>query len=193
LAALLGAIGGTASLLIHELGHVRAARRADGISSAVISLFWLGAATRFEGKYEDGGQQWRVAVAGPLASFVVAISLVAACLLPMPIQVKAAVLLLALFNVVLAVLNLLPAYPLDGHNLAVGLLWAATGSERKARRLLRRIGIGWAAVEVPAAALFVVERPHLGLVVSALAVSLVMQKQFARRVAARAQPFNTSR
>src|SRR5260221_7815370 len=67
MAALLGGIGGTASLIIHELGHVRAARRADGIRSAAISLVWLGAATRFEGEYEDGGEQTRVAIGGPLA------------------------------------------------------------------------------------------------------------------------------
>jgi Zn-dependent protease len=184
MAALLGAVGGTASLLVHELGHVCAARRAEGISSAVISFYWLGAVTRFEGRYEDGRQQWRVAVAGPLASFAVATSLVATCFLPMPFHVKAAVLLLAVFNVALGVLNLLPAHPLDGHNLAVGLLWAITGSEQKARRVLRRIGIGWAALEAPAAGLFVVERPNLGLVVSALCACLVMQKRLARRAPA---------
>src|SRR5207249_3855033 len=49
--ALLGGIGGTASLLVHELGHVSVARRLKGIRTASVSLIWMGAASRFEGKY----------------------------------------------------------------------------------------------------------------------------------------------
>jgi Zn-dependent protease len=180
-AALLGGIGGTASLLVHELGHVRAARRSTGIRSAAVSLIWLGAATRFEGKYSSGRDQARVAIAGPRASFVLALSLVAACFLPMPLQVKEAVLLLALFNVAIGVLNLVPAYPLDGHKLAVGLLWSATGSERKARRVLRRIGFGCLALELPSAAVLITARPPLGLAAVVMAVSLFAQKRFVRK------------
>jgi hypothetical protein len=87
MAALVGGIGGTASLLIHEFGHVHAARRSAGIQSAAVSLIWLGAATRFEGKYSSGREQARVAIAGPQASFVLALSLVADCFLPMPFHV----------------------------------------------------------------------------------------------------------
>jgi Zn-dependent protease len=180
MAALLGGIGGTASLLIHELGHVRAARRSAGIRSAAVSLIWLGAATRFEGRYESGGEQARVAIAGPEASFLLAVSLVAACFLPMPFHVKEAVLLLVFFNVAIGLMNLLPAYPLDGHKFAFGLLWSATGSEKKARRILRRIGIGWAALELPGAVVLFAAKPSIGIVVVVTAATLFAQKRFAR-------------
>lgn len=176
MAALVGGIGGTASLLVHELGHVRAARRSEGIRSAAVSLIWLGAATRLEGRYESGREQARVAIAGPRASFAFAAALLAAVFLPVPFAVKELVLLLVLFNVAIGVLNLLPAYPLDGHKLAVGLLWCATGSERKARRIIRRIGVGWAVVELPSAAFLLVQRPPLGLAVVAMAASFFAQK-----------------
>jgi Zn-dependent protease len=182
-AALLGGIGGTASLLVHELGHVRAARRSAGIRSVAVSLIWLGAATRFEGRYETGREQARVAIAGPRASFVLALSLAAACFLPIPLQVKDAVLLLALFNVAIGVMNLVPVYPLDGHKLALGLLWCATGSEKKARRFIRRAGLGWAAVELSSAAFLCVQRPHLGLAVVAMAATLLAQKPLIRKPA----------
>src|SRR6266540_4170584 len=64
-AAVLGGIGGTASLLVHEFAHVRVARRFEGIHSASVSLLWLGAATHLEGAYKRGSEQTRVAIAGP--------------------------------------------------------------------------------------------------------------------------------
>jgi Zn-dependent protease len=183
IAALLGGIGGTASLLIHELGHVRAARRLHGIRSADVSLIWLGAATRFEGKYESGREQARVAIAGPKASFAFALLLAVLCFLPVPLLFKDMLLALALFNVLLGLLNLVPAHPLDGHKVVVGLLWAATGSESKARRIIRRVGLGWAALEVPSAALLVVAKPSLGIAACVTALSLIAQKRFTRKSA----------
>src|SRR5437899_7312416 len=50
-AAVIGALGGTASLIAHELGHVRAAARLSGPRPVGVSLIWLGAATRLEGAY----------------------------------------------------------------------------------------------------------------------------------------------
>jgi Zn-dependent protease len=180
-AALLGGIGGTASLLVHEFGHVRAARRLAGIRSAGISLIWLGAATRFEGKYANGREQARVAIAGPQASFAFALALVALCFVPSAPMVRDMLLALALFNVLLGILNLVPAYPLDGHKLVVGLLWSLTGSESKARRILRRIGLGWAACEFPMAAFLLLEKPHLGVLAVVMGLSLLAQKRFARK------------
>jgi Zn-dependent protease len=181
MAALLGAVGIAASLLVHEFGHVRAARRVAGIRVVGISLIWLGAATRFEGGFENGREQARVAIAGPGASFAFALSLVALCVLPMPTPVKEAVLFLALFNVALAVMNLVPAYPLDGYKVAVGLLWSATGSEKKARKIIRRIGMGCAAIELPSAVFLLAQRPQLGVAVAVMAGGFVAQQRFVAR------------
>ena len=142
LAACLGALGGTASLLVHELGHVQAARGLAGIRTVSVSLIWFGAATRLEGKYGSGREQAKVAIAGPRWSFNMAVAFFVLSFLPMPEEYRHAVVLLALFNVAIGLLNLIPVYPLDGHKLVVGLVWSATGSEKRARLILRRIGLG---------------------------------------------------
>jgi Zn-dependent protease len=129
---------------VHELGHVRAALRLDGVRAASVSLVWLGAATRIEGAYATRREQTQVALAGPRASLRLALILaVAAIYLPIPLAPSLLIFGLALFNIALAVLNLVPAYPLDGHKLVVGLLWSATGSEQKARCLMGRVGTAW--------------------------------------------------
>ena len=179
-AALLGAVGGTASLLVHELGHVSAARRVAGIRSATVTLMWLGAATRFEGRYANGREQTRVALGGPTASFSFALALLACSFAPVPFTLREMLLGLALFNVVLAVVNLVPAYPLDGYKVVVGLLWSATGSERRARRILRRVAICWAALELPAAVFLLIEKPALGTIVVLVATCLLVQKRLAK-------------
>src|SRR5712691_9719764 len=84
-AAVVGAIGGTASLIAHGLGGVRAARKLTGLRPISVSLIWLGAATRLEGAYASGRDQARVAIAGPRVSFAVALSLVPVLFLPIPI------------------------------------------------------------------------------------------------------------
>ena len=48
-ATVIGAIGGTASLVVHELGHVRAAQKVGSLRPIGVSLIWLGAVTRLDG------------------------------------------------------------------------------------------------------------------------------------------------
>jgi len=185
-AAVLGAVGGTASLLVHELGHVRAARKPAGVRPVSVSLTWLGAATRLEGEYASGGEQARVAIAGPTASFAVAVLLTLLLyLLPISLGLKALVLLLAVFNVAIGLLNLIPASPLDGYKLIVGLLWSRLGSEAAARRLVRRLAVAVTAIEVPGAAALTVEKPLLGTAVIMLAAAHYGQKLLAARLSSR--------
>jgi Zn-dependent protease len=182
-AAAVGALGGTLSLLVHELGHVRAIRRTSSARPFAISLTWLGAATRVAGRYETGWEQARVALAGPTASFTLALALTAwTAALPLPHAGKLLVLLLAAFNAALGVLNLAPVSPLDGYKLLVGLAWIVRGSEAKARRMVGRLVAGWAALELVGAAVLAVEKPVLGLVVAALVAAMLGQKKLLARV-----------
>jgi Zn-dependent protease len=183
LSAVFGGVGGAVSLLFHELGHVRAASHVSSVRPTSVSLIWAGAATRLEGRYVSGSEQVRVAIGGPQASFAFAFSLIAVCFLPAPLQVKELFLLLAFFNVALGLLNLFPAYPLDGYKVVAGLLWSVTGSESTARKILRRLGIGWAVIELPAALLLLVEKPLPGCLVLCAALTLVAQKRLMPRLA----------
>src|SRR6266851_2858224 len=180
-ATVIGAIGGTASLIVHELGHVRAARKLTGLRPTGVALIWLGAATRLEGAYLSGRDQAKVAIAGPRASFGVAIALIPVLFLPIPVGLKNIVLTLAALNVAIGVLSLIPANPLDGYKLIVGLLWSVLGSEIAARRLIRRLALAWVTVEIVGTAVLLVEKPLLGTTVAAIGASLFGQKRYARR------------
>jgi Zn-dependent protease len=175
-AAVLGTLGGAASLIAHELGHVRAARKLTGLRPVSVSLIWLGAATRLEGAYASGRDQAKVAIAGPRMSFGVALGLIPVLFLPIPAGFKDIAITLAVLNVAIGALSLIPASPLDGYKLIVGLLWSGLGSERAARRLLRRLALAWIGVEVLGTCVLLVEKPFVGLIVVALGASLFGQK-----------------
>jgi Zn-dependent protease len=177
----LGAVGGTASLLVHEFGHIRVARQLRGIRSATVSLMWLGAATRLEGRYLTGKEQIRVAIAGPRASFGFAGGLTSLVLLPLPAAHERALLLLALLNVAIGLLNLVPAAPLDGYKLLLGLAWSATGSERRAQRALGRVGRVVMFAVPPATAALLTVRPGLAVALATITVTLVAQKRLVAR------------
>jgi Zn-dependent protease len=183
-AAVMGAVGGTASLIAHELGHVRAARKLTGLRPISVSLIWLGAATRLEGAYASGRDQARVAIAGPRVSFVVALSIVPILFTPIPVGVKDILITLAALNIAIGILSLIPASPLDGYKLIVGLLWSALGSEASARRLIRRLALSWLAVELIGTCVLLVERPLLGAMVIVIGASLFGQKLYASRARA---------
>ena len=176
-AAVLGGIGGLGSLIVHELGHVRAARRLKGVRAVRVSLLWLGAGTKFEGAYSNGRDQARVALAGPAASFGLAVVLFVAAFTPIvPRPAQYGVFGLALLNLTIAVVSLIPVHPLDGHKVLVALFWRLFGSERRARSILRRAGKAWLLVEGVACAVLVVERPLFGGCVLAVGFAIYVQK-----------------
>jgi Zn-dependent protease len=179
--AALGGIGGVVSLIVHELGHVSIARKLPGIRPVKISVISLGAATHLTGFYRNGRDQARMAIGGPQASLAFALALALPVFLPTPVWLKLGALALALLNVLIAVLSLLPVHPLDGHKLIVGLVWWAVGSEAKARRIIRRVGIALLAVDVSAVVLLLAERPLFGITVAALAAVAFAQKRFVGR------------
>jgi Zn-dependent protease len=179
-----GALGGTASLIAHELGHVRAAGRLRGLRPVSVSLIWLGAATRFEGAYASGKDQARVAIAGPATSFGLALLISPVLFAPIPEEARGLLLMLALLNISIGALNLIPANPLDGYKLIVGLVWSIMGTEASARKLIRRVVSAWIAVELVGTSFLLVTRPVLGSAVLLMAASLYGQKLFARRARA---------
>jgi Zn-dependent protease len=184
LAAVVGAIGGTLSLVFHEFGHARAASRLHGIRPVAVSLVWLGAATKLEGAYQRGRDQVRVALAGPLISFAIAFAIVPALFIPMASGLRDQLLTLIFLNVALALVSLIPANPLDGYKLLVGLLWSALGTEAKARGLIRRATRSWLFVEIGGCAFLLVERPLLGMLAAVMGMALVAQRILVRRVRA---------
>ena len=110
-------------MLVHELAHALVARTI-GVPTAEIRLFVFGGVARIAGEPADAGGEALVAMAGPLASVILA-GLFA--LASWAVAGPAGDLLAWLFvgNLVVAGFNLLPGFPLDGGRVARALVWRA--------------------------------------------------------------------
>ena len=180
-AAVSGAVGACISLIVHELGHVHAARRIDGVRVRKVVMMSLGAATHLDGAYRSGRDQIRVAAAGPLASLMFAASLFVCLALPLPVEVRWAIFLLCFLNLGVALVALLPLHPFDGHKMLVGMLWIVVRSESRARLIIRRAGMVMVTADLAVTSILLVERPLIGCAVLVLGVGLLGERRLAKR------------
>ncbi len=159
--AVLTAFGFFGSILLHELGHAVAARR-EGIEVSGIDLFFFGGMMKMSRDTTTPGQEFRVAVAGPLVTLLIIIvgGLASMALLgaddfwdaarlertgaPTGFELWLSFLVSA--NVLLLVFNLIPAFPLDGGRIARAAAWKVTGDRGKATRLSAYLGQAFAAI-----------------------------------------------
>ncbi len=137
-----------ASVLAHELAHSIVAQ-SQGIRVKSITLFLLGGVSSLQEEPRSaGGEAWMAAV-GPLSSLAIGgLCLVAAWLLHLPSPAAAILAYLGWANLLLALFNLLPGFPLDGGRVLRALLWARTHDFLKATRWAARTGhvLGYALI-----------------------------------------------
>jgi Zn-dependent protease/CBS domain-containing protein len=121
------------SILLHELGHAVVARR-HGLRTRSITLFVFGGVARLERDPKDGRAEFGIAAAGPMVSLTLAALFYASATLPfLGPSVAAVARYLALINLILALFNLVPAFPMDGGRLLRGALWGSMGKARATR------------------------------------------------------------
>lgn len=121
------------SILLHELGHAVVARF-QGLRTRSISLFIFGGLAELEKDPKDGRVELWIAAAGPVVSLALAGLFYLCATLPFVSPAVAAVAkYLALINLMLAVFNLVPAFPMDGGRLLRGALWGPLGKARATR------------------------------------------------------------
>ncbi|MBK9264802.1 MAG: site-2 protease family protein [Polyangiaceae bacterium] len=125
------AVGLFVSILLHELAHSIVALR-GGTPVRSITLMMLGGVSRMERDVKPEREAW-MAFVGPLSSLGLGLFCGAMYLLPFPMEVRVAWLVLAMINVVLAAFNLLPAFPMDGGRVLRGLLTPRLGPHRATR------------------------------------------------------------
>lgn len=129
-----------ASILLHELGHAIQARR-DGMEIDGITLWIFGGIARFTGMFPSAGAEFRIAVAGPLVSLLLAAAFLGVALVPgIPVHVDGVCSWLGITNLALLLFNLLPALPLDGGRMLRAALWQRTGDLRRATRISATTG-----------------------------------------------------
>jgi Zn-dependent protease/predicted transcriptional regulator len=140
LAAAVGGVAFYACLLAHELAHAVVARR-RGVKVSSITLWLFGGVARLDGEPQSAGAEALIAGVGPLTSVVIGgISLGLAAALQGLALVSDMLAWLGLVNVVLALFNLVPAFPLDGGRLLSSLFWWRQGTRRRGVHSAVRIG-----------------------------------------------------
>jgi Zn-dependent protease/CBS domain-containing protein len=123
------------TVLIHELSHSFVAR-ARGLPVDSITLYVLGGVSDLSREPDSAGTEFWMAFAGPLASIVLGVlflGLYAA--LSVPDWLGALFVYLGSINLILAVFNLIPAFPLDGGRVLRSAAWGITRNRHRATSL----------------------------------------------------------
>jgi Zn-dependent protease len=135
------------SLLAHELAHsVVAGSR--GIPVRRITLFLFGGIAEASQDSRSPREEFFIAVAGPAMSFVLAGVFLGAWWYGAGagwsrVLVGSAA-YVGFLNLILAVFNLLPGFPMDGGRVLRSGIWAMTGDKTRATRWAARVGQGMA-------------------------------------------------
>lgn len=129
------------SVLIHELAHSFVAR-AEGLPVRGITLFIFGGASQISEEPRRPGDEFRMAVVGPLASLLLGVLFGVLWWLSRggatPFHLVTGY--LAFTNIALGVFNLIPGFPLDGGRVLRSIIWQATHDMRRATRIASIIG-----------------------------------------------------
>ena len=179
LTALVAAVAFFASVLAHELSHALVGR-AQGIDVKRITLFIFGGMAHMENEPRAWKAEFWMAIVGPVTSlalgllflFLAWMSLDAAVIDPQNPEamfaaltpVPTVLLWLGNINIVLAVFNLVPGFPLDGGRVLRALIWGATGDMRRATRWASQAGqvFAWALIATGVAMILGIQVPFFG-------------------------------
>ena len=140
------AVGVFFSIVFHEFSHSLVARR-FGIPIKGITLFIFGGVAEMEKEPPSPESEFLMAIAGPLASFLLAFVFSRLELLAVasawPIPAIGVLDTLAYINMIVAVFNLVPAFPLGGGRMLRAILWHWKKDLRVATRISSRLGRGF--------------------------------------------------
>jgi Zn-dependent protease len=119
-------IGLLFSIVFHETAHSLVARR-YGVPIGGITLFIFGGVAQMEQEPSSPKSELLMAVAGPIASFLLSAIffglVVGADAWRLPAAIQGTLWYLGFINGMLALFNLIPAFPLDGGRVLRAILW----------------------------------------------------------------------
>jgi Zn-dependent protease/CBS domain-containing protein len=146
LMGIVGAIGLFLSIIAHEFAHSLVARK-SGMPMKGITLFIFGGVAEMGDEPPSAKAEFQIAAVGPLSSFAIAAVFYGiyhlGSLGGWPPPLNGVVGYLAMINVILAIFNLIPAFPLDGGRILRSILWGWKQNLRWATRVASNIGSGF--------------------------------------------------
>jgi Zn-dependent protease/CBS domain-containing protein len=140
------------SVLIHELCHSLVAIH-RGMKVHSIVLFIFGGVSNLEGEPEKASVEFVMSIAGPLSSlalggifYLIKYALASSGDDSSPLF--AVMNYMAFINILLAIFNILPGFPLDGGRVLRSIIWGATRSLKTATAVAGNVGriFGWALI-----------------------------------------------
>jgi Zn-dependent protease/predicted transcriptional regulator len=137
-----GALGLFFSIVFHEFFHALVARM-NGIKMRGITLFLFGGVAEMAEEPPSPRSEFLMTIAGPISSFFLGgffliLNLLLGAVLAGP--VSAVIGYLGVINIILAVFNMIPAFPLDGGRILRSALWAWKGDVRWATKIASNFG-----------------------------------------------------
>ena len=137
-------------VVLHEFGHAMMARR-FGVGTRDITLLPIGGVARLDRMPEEPKQELAIAIAGPAVNILLAVLFFSVLAMIKQLAVPHEVLgagshflwSLVQINIVLAVFNLLPAFPMDGGRVLRALL-ATRMNYVRATNIAANVGQGMA-------------------------------------------------
>ncbi len=143
---IIGAIGLFLSIVAHEFCHSIVARR-SGMPMKGITLFIFGGIAEMNEEPPNAKDEFLIAVVGPVSSFAMAGIFYALYFMGgaagWSIPFTGIMGYLGMINLLLAVFNLAPAFPLDGGRILRAALWSWKKDLRWATRIASRFGEGF--------------------------------------------------
>ena len=125
------------SVFGHELSHALMGRT-EGIEIEEIVLHPFGGLARLKTQPENPKAEFRIAIAGPAASFLFSLIAFGGMILTSTLHFDfgtAFFFFIGAGNLLLAVFNLFPGYPLDGGRVLRAIIWKRSGNIRDATRI----------------------------------------------------------
>lgn len=140
----LGSLGFMFTAIAHELAHAIAARR-DGSEGDVILVNFIGSPAAVDVVATSPRAEATVALAGPAASAAIgaafcAIAVGVGAVAPAWASFADVLVIVGVLDLLLAAINLVPAFPLDGGRLVRAVAWARTHDQRAGTRVAGVVG-----------------------------------------------------
>ena len=138
-----------ASVVVHELAHALVGRR-RGVAVSTIVLGFIGGLAPFAIQAARPRDELEIAVAGPAVSLALGLVMAPAGIFLGTVSQAGAplaggIVIVGVLNLILGLLSILPAMPLDGGRMVRAIAWARTGDRDRAYRTTARVGriVGW--------------------------------------------------
>jgi len=135
-----------ATIVIHELSHALVAK-SHGLPVRSITLFALGGVAEIEKDAPDARTEFWLGIVGPITSFVIGIVCLTALYIfgwKPPLVPKTPLLSMLMWlgyiNIMLAIFNMVPGFPLDGGRVLRAIAWWITGNANRATTIASRLG-----------------------------------------------------